>query len=74
MRRLRSLRQLIDDKSVASGQQTCCKYIAKVSYPQACLLQVVSTSCNKFANDKLQQLSLILTDLLQLDEVDKFAG
>ena len=32
------------------------------------LLQVVSTSCNKFANDKC----LALTDLLQLDKIDKF--
>ena len=54
--RMRShgLRQLVDDKSVASCQQTCCKLIAKTCYPQACckLFQQVGTSlqmtsCNK---------------------------
>ena len=30
------LRQLVDDKSVASCQQTCCKLIVKTCYPQAC--------------------------------------
>ena len=36
--RMRShgLRQLVDDKSVASCQQTCCKLILKTCYPQAC--------------------------------------
>ena len=36
--RMRShdLRQLVDDKSVASCQQTCCKLIVKTCYPQAC--------------------------------------
>ena len=33
------------------------------------LLQAVSTSCNKSANDKLQQL--IATDMSQVDEIDK---
>ena len=37
------------------------------------LLQVVSTSCNKSANDKLQQ-AWFLTDLLQLDEIDKLVA
>ena len=48
------LRQLVDDKSVASCQQTCCKSIVKIFYPQACsklVRQVVTrlqmTSCNK---------------------------
>ena len=41
------LRQLIDDKSVAS-----CQIVKTCSYPQ-----VVSTSYNKSANDKLQQKS-----------------
>ena len=48
------LRQLVDDKSVASCQQTCCKLIVKTCYPQACcklFQQVVTslqmTSCNK---------------------------
>ena len=54
--RMRShgLRQLVDDKSVASCQQTCCKLIVKTCYPQACckLFQQVVTSlqmanCNK---------------------------
>ena len=30
------LRQLVDKKSVASCQQTCCKLIDKTCYPQAC--------------------------------------
>ena len=36
--RMRShgLRQLVDDKSVASCQQACCKLILKTFYPQAC--------------------------------------
>ena len=54
--RMRShgLRQLVDDKSVGSSQQTCCKLIVKTCYPQACckLFQQVATSlqmtsCNK---------------------------
>ena len=36
--RMRShcLRQLVDDKSVASCQQICSKFIVKTCYPQAC--------------------------------------
>ena len=54
--RLRShgLRQLFDDKSIASCQQTYCKLIIKTVYPQACCKlsqQVVKspqmTICNK---------------------------
>ena len=45
--RLHGLRQLVNDKTVANCQQTC-------------LLQVVSTSCNKSANGKLQQAFMIL--------------
>ena len=48
------LRQLVDDKSVASCQQTCYKLIVKTCYQQACyklFQQVVTslqmTSCNK---------------------------
>ena len=53
--RMRShgLRQLVDDKSVASCEQTCascCQNLLSTG-----LLQVVSTRCNKSANDKLQQ-------------------
>ena len=36
------------------------------------LLQVVSTSCNQSANDNLVGTSLILPDMLQLVEIDKF--
>ena len=52
--RMRSygLRQLVDDKSVGSCQQTFCKLIVKTCYPQApascstsCSLEI--TSCNK---------------------------
>ena len=53
--RLHCLRQLVEDKSVANCQQTCCKLIVKTCYhPQACckLFQQVVTSlqitcCNK---------------------------
>ena len=54
--RMRShgLRLLVDDKSVASCQQTCCKLIVKTCYPQPWyrLFQQVETSlwttgCNK---------------------------
>ena len=48
------LRQLVEDKSVASCQQICCKLIVQTCYPHG-LLQVVATSCNKSVNDKLQQ-------------------
>ena len=59
------LRQLVEDKSIASCQQTCWKLIVKTCYPQACckLFQQVVTS-----------LQLILTDLLQPDEIDKFVA
>ena len=60
--RSHGLRQLV----TTSCQQTCCKLIISTG-----LLQVVSTSWNKSANDKLQQLSLILIGLLQLGEIDK---
>ena len=39
-----------DNKSVASCQQACCKLIISTG-----LLQLVSKSCSKSANDKLQQ-------------------
>ena len=52
------LRQLVDDKSVPSCQQACCK-----------LFQQVVTSLQKQV-----ATSLILTDLLQLDKIDKFAA
>ena len=70
--RSNDLGQFLDDKSVASCQQTCCKLIVKTCSPLACckLFQQVVTSlhmtnCNK---------QLILTDLLQLDEIDKFVA
>ena len=58
--RMRShgLRQLVDDKSVASCQQTCCKLSTDLlqvdcqNLLSTGLLQVVSTSCNKSANEK----------------------
>ena len=64
--RMRShgLRQLIDDKSVASCQQTCCKLTVKACYPQACckLFQQVVTSlqmtnCNKPDINRLRACS-----------------
>ena len=60
--RMRShgLRQLVDDKPVASCQQTCCKLIVKTCYHRACcklFQQVVTsqqmTSCNKPDFNKL---------------------
>ena len=65
--------QLVDDKSVASCQQTCCMLIVKTCYRPG-LPQIASTSSTKSANDKLQQ-ALILTNILQLDEeTDKFVA
>ena len=52
--RLHGLRKLVDDKSVASYQQTCCKLIVKTCYPQACcklfqqgVTSLQMTNCNK---------------------------
>ena len=51
--RLHRLRTLVNEKSVASCQQTRCKLIAKTCYPLCCKLfqQVVTslqvTRCNK---------------------------
>ena len=42
------------DNFVASCQQSCCKLIVKNLLSKG-LLQAVSTSCNKFANNKLQE-------------------
>ena len=74
--RSHGLRQLVDDKSVASCQQTCCKMIVKTCYPQACcklFQQVVTslqmTSCNKPDFYKLPATLMKLTSLLQF--VDK---
>ena len=57
------LRQVDHDKPVASREQICCKLIVQTCYQQACckLFQQVVTS-------------LILTDLLQPDEIDKFVA
>ena len=71
--RMRShgLRQLVEDKSVASCQQTCRKLIVQTCYQQAfCKLfqQVVTslqmTNCSK----------PVLTDLLQLDKIEKLVA
>ena len=43
------------NRPVASCQQTCCKLISSTGKLSTNLLQLVSTSCNKSANDKLQQ-------------------
>ena len=49
--RMRShgVRLLVDDKSVASCQQTCCKVYCQNLLATG-LLQVVSTSCDKFVS------------------------
>ena len=61
--RMRShgMRQLVDDMSVASCQQTCCMLIVKL------VIHRLAASCNKSAKD-------ILTNFLQLDEIDKFVA
>ena len=46
---------LVDNRSVASCQQIFCKLSVNLNLLSTGLLQVVSTSCNKFENDKLQQ-------------------
>ena len=57
-------------------RQACCKLSTDLmqvdcqNLLSTSLLQVVSTSCNKSANDKLQQAGF--WDLFQLDEVAKF--
>ena len=50
--RLHGLGQLVDDKSVASCQLTCCKLIVKTCYSHAGLLQVILSGCNKSAKGK----------------------
>ena len=58
------LRKLVDDKSVASYQQTSCEFIAQTCYPKACC-NLFRPSCNKSANDTLQQAGKI-DDLQQV--------
>ena len=48
------------------------KLIVNICYQQA-FLKLFLTSCNKSANDKFAK-NLIVTDLLQLDEIDKFVA
>ena len=62
--RMRShgLRQLVDEKSVASCQHTCCKLIAQL------LINGLAASCFIIA------ARLILTGLLQPDEIEKFVA
>ena len=64
------LRQLVNDKTVESCQQTCCKLIVKTCYPQACckLFQQVVTSLQMTSCNKPD------TNLLHLDEIDKFVA
>ena len=60
---LHGLRQLVDDKSVASCQQTCCKLIVKTCYPQACckLFQQVVTSLQMTSYNKPDFNRLVAT-------------
>ena len=60
------LRQLVDDKSIASYRQPCCKLFIKTCYPHACckLFQQVVTSlqmknCNKPDFNRLNYYKLI---------------
>ena len=60
--RSHGLRQLVDDKSVASCQQTCCKVIVKTCY------HGLATNCfNKFKGlaASLKMARPTLTDLLK---------
>ena len=65
--RSHGLRQLVDDKSVASCHQTCGKLIIKTCHPQVWnkLFQYFVTSL-QMTRYKL----LILSDLLQRDEIE----
>ena len=67
--RSHGLRQLIDDKSIDSCQQTRCKLIVKTCYPQACckFFQQVVTSLQMRSCNKPN-----LTDLLQVDEINNW--
>ena len=64
------LRQLVDDKTVASCQQIRCKLIVRTSYLQVCykLFQQVVTSLQMTSCNKPD------TNLLHLDESDKFVA
>ena len=61
--RLHRLRQLVDDKSVASCQQTCFKLIIKTRYPRACckLFQQVVTSLQMTSSKKADFNRLVAT-------------
>ena len=71
--RSHGLRQLVDDKFVASCQQACCKLIVKTCYPLACcklFAQVLTclqmkSLLQKFVVHKLQQEQDGKTDNLQ---------
>ena len=60
-RLLTSSNRLVINKPISECVRMACdsllttSVIVKTCYPLASLLQVVSTSCNKSANDKLQQ-------------------
>ena len=52
--RSHGLRQPVDDKPVASFQQTCCKLIVRTCYPQTCcklfqqvVTSLLNTNCDK---------------------------
>ena len=59
------LRQLVDDKSVASCRQPCCKLFIKTCYPRSCckLFQHVTSlqmkNCNKPDFNRLSYYNLI---------------
>ena len=58
-------RQLVDDKSVASCQQTGCKLLSMLEYYP---MQV----CSKLFQQVIR--SMILTNLLLVDEIAKFVA
>ena len=69
--RMHGLRQLVDDKSVASYLRTCFKLIFKACDPQTCwkfFQQVVTnlqmTSCNKSDFDRVVKLSVATSPYL----------
>ena len=63
---LHSLRQLVDDKRVASCQQTSLFEVGCQNVSSTSFLQAVSTSCDKLDFNRL--------DEMQVDEMDKFVA
>ena len=61
----------LDYNSATSCQQAWCKLIVKTFYRQIRCKLIVLTTCGKSAYIKLYISSLILTDLIKLNEANK---